>query len=105
MNDRVEGFCPEIFSIDVKIKNPNIKRSQILKAIGCPHLKLHDYDDYFSWEYDTYPEDFDDDANHHHSYIFSNQSVPVCKLNHMTLEQWVISGELFVEEMEKSNED
>jgi|TARA_R110002020_G_scaffold93624_10_gene225700 hypothetical protein len=102
MDNFVQGFDPEIFSVDATIKNRRITRSQILKKIGCPHLKLRDYDGYFLWEYDTYPDEYDCTSTENNSYKHADQSIVVCRLNDMTLEQWVDDGKKFVQEVEMS---
>lgn len=102
MNNFVQGFDSEIFSIDATIKNRRVRRSQILKVIDCPHLKLHDYNGYFLWVYDTYPDEYEITSTEDNSYKFADQSIIVNKLNDMTLEQWVDDGKKFVQEMEMS---
>lgn len=101
MDNFVQGFDPKIFSIDARIKNRRIRRSQILKKIGCPHLKLHDCDGYFLWVYDTYPDEYDITSTENKSYRYADQSIVVNKLSDMTLEQWVNDGKNFVQECEE----
>lgn len=98
MNNFVQGFDPEIFSIDAKIKNRSIRRSQILKAIGCPHLKIDDYDGYFLWVYDTYPNENYDSFNS--GFIYETISTYCHRLNDMSLDEWVRIGKDFVKEVE-----
>ena len=99
----VHGFDSHIFSIDLPIRRPRFKRSQILKAIGCPHLKLHSDNGYFTWTYDTYPDDYDyqeyyGDEDVDVPYLYIEKVEPIYQLNHMSLEKWIERGKDFAKE-------
>lgn len=60
-----------------------LTRATIIKAIGCPHLKLYDGGGYWYFVYD-------DGARWH------DQSVHVMRLHHLTLDQWIAEGKAAV---------
>ncbi|WP_428383821.1 hypothetical protein [Nevskia ramosa] len=56
-----------------------MQTATILKAIGCPHLKLHHGNGYWYFVYD--------DGKRWH-----DQSLAVMRLNHLSLDAWVAAG-------------
>lgn len=101
----IYNFDADIFSVSVRTRPRRVTIKQILKKIGCKNLSLEKVDpicsgtwNYFVFTYDTHPdldgEDRPEWAEWH------QQSVPVHKLNHMSLDQWVDVGLEIVNIME-----
>lgn len=74
-----------------------ITTKQILKEIGCPHLEIVRGMGYWYFVYDTYV------LTNALTYSgrYETRSVMLKNLNHMTLEQWVEDGKLFVKDVEE----
>jgi hypothetical protein len=64
--------------------------AHVAKAVGCPYLELVKGYGYLYFVYDR-PE-----LN-----VWETYSVPVCYLNHLSLEEWVRIGAAFVAKMEQ----
>jgi hypothetical protein len=105
----IVGFDRGIFNIRVAKKpNPTIKKSQILKAIGSPYLKLEDdYTGAFTFTYDSYPPDFayDDSIQpEEHGHFNEWLRIPADKLSNKTLKEWTDIGKEFVRRVEALGE-
>jgi len=80
-----------------------ITSNQILKAIGCPYLKLHKSTYcgrpvYFAFVYDTHPLMHGDDRPKFA--LWGTQPVHVEQLNHLSLREWAEHGARFASELE-----
>lgn len=64
-------------------------RGQIIKAIGNPNLYLDSYPGYFVFRYDNGP-------------AFSEESIYVNRLNHMSFAQWIDAGQSFLNSIKES---
>ena len=94
MDDTIYNFEPEIFSIRVAAPKYRVTTKQILKKISCKHLSLEkvltDAGNYFLFTYDTHPHLDGEDRPEWAEWV--QHSVPVHKLNHMSLDAWVLEG-------------
>lgn len=65
---------------------------QILKAIGCPHLNLYQGEGYWYFVYSN-------EAQGGNPY--EDKSIPVLRLNHMSLDRWIEEGRELVQQAQE----
>ena len=103
MDNTIYNFDAEIFSIKVRTPPRRVTIKQILKKIRCKHLSLEkvltDGGNYFVFTYDTHPDLDGEDRPEWAEW--TQQSVNVHQLNHLSLEDWVAEGSEIVNLMEQ----
>ena len=103
MDNTIYNFDADIFSVTVRTKPRRVTIKQILKKIRCKHLSLEkvstDVGNYFVFTYDTHPDLDSEDRPEWAEW--TQQSVNVHQLNHLSLEDWVAEGSEIVNLMEQ----
>ena len=103
MDNTIYNFDADIFSVTVRTKPRRFTIKQILKKIRCKHLSLEkvltDAGNYFVFTYDTHPDLDGEDRPKWAEW--SQQSVNVHQLNHLSLDEWVAEGSEIVNLMEQ----
>jgi len=103
MDNTIYNFDADIFSVTVRTKPRRFTIKQILKKIRCKHLSLEkvltDAGNYFVFTYDTHPDLDGEDRPKWAEW--SQQSVNVHRLNHLSLDEWVAEGSEIVNLMEQ----
>ena len=103
MENTIYNFNADIFSVTGRTKPRRVTIKQILKKIRCKHLSLEkvltDAGNYFVFTYDTHPDLDGEDRPKWAEW--SQQSVNVHHLNHLSLDEWVTEGLEIVNLMEQ----
>ena len=103
MDNTIYNFAADIFSVTVRTKPRRVTIKQILKKIRYKHLSLEkvstDVGNYFVFTYDTHPDLDGEDRPEWAEW--TQQSVNVHQLNHLSLEGWVAEGSEIVNLMEQ----